>query len=120
MNKLETLEICLELWEWLVLNPKLDKSGWPEWEKYGSMIYACPCCEYVGYSYKMTLPDRIERCKECPLTGIAWKDRGDLAFFCLERESPFYRWTHCPDNKEAAMDMVGAIKRAINAESENN
>lgn len=48
LSKIKALQICKELWEWMLVQPLegMYKDQWPGWQKYGYMMVYCPCCEY--------------------------------------------------------------------------
>ena len=62
LTKKKALLIAIELWEWIVDNPGEEKDTWPGWAGYGTMLFACPLCEYQdqegGVGHKV--------CPECP------------------------------------------------------
>lgn len=57
LTKKKAIEISIELWGWLAETGKL-KSEWEGWEKYGTMLADCPCCEYV---------QTRGGCEDCPI-----------------------------------------------------
>ena len=95
LTKKKTLEIAIELWEWIVDNPGSFKHEWPGWKKYGRMGSSCPFCEY----------DRAHRLKakcNCPLEN---KDDG-----CLD--TAYGRWRpFCGDGGHAAaVEFLAQLK----------
>ncbi len=59
----KALAISIELWEWLAETGAKEKCEWNGWDKYGSMLYSCPLCEYYR-AYKRKYP--LQECGECP------------------------------------------------------
>jgi len=49
LTQREAIRICAELWSWIAKQKRVDiskKPEWPGWQKHGTMLYSCPCCEY--------------------------------------------------------------------------
>ena len=72
LTKNETLEYSIELWKWLVENPKADKSDWSKWEFNGGGILEiesdCFCCEYSRSEIQDDETEINSMCKiHCPV-----------------------------------------------------
>ena len=91
LTKKKAIEITIELWKWLEENPKLGKSAWPKWKKYGIMAFNCPCCEYTEgktdkkYSY-------MDCEKFCPLIEIWPYEKTPEYVPCEDPKSPYSKW----------------------------
>ena len=48
-------KIAIELWEWMAKTGSQVKGQWPGWEKYGSIPFNCPFCEFY------------DDCSDCPI-----------------------------------------------------
>jgi len=103
-TRLEALQLCLELWEWLAETGSSDKADWPGWERLGYTdiqrykIHKCFACEY-GKS-------RVQGCEKCILPD----------HLCNNEFSIWKLWVNADlvvANKDAANLMVHGIKEAI-------
>jgi len=69
LTKRKSLELTIELWDWLAANPKRWKINWPGWKIRGGpnpeMRHDCPCCEYDLQHEGSGYAD--DGCPHCPL-----------------------------------------------------
>ncbi len=106
LTKRKTLEIWLELWEWLKTTGERNMCKWEGWAKYGKMWGMCPGCEYTRQA-KPYLP--------CPVWGDC-DHLGNLK--CLAETSPYIKWREAitlaeDERKLAAGGMVELIKSKL-------
>ncbi|KKN57573.1 hypothetical protein LCGC14_0561190 [marine sediment metagenome] len=94
LTKKKALEIAIELWEWIVDNPGKEKREWPEWKKYGNMVFYCPFCQYGMSAYH-------ENCN-CPLS----KEYGDCD------DSAYGSWDYDDEDggHAAAVEFLAQLK----------
>ena len=117
---LQVLEVCKELWTWIVNNPdtRCGKVDWPGWEKYDYCNNHCPCCEKAGRIRSRN----IERphCEVCLLKDqfkVGKYIRGSKFFYCEHYTgSPWLHYRNVETSKfkkKWAQKMVDITNEAI-------
>ena len=97
MTKKEALEFSIELWEWLVDNPRKDKHHHPTLPT-GNWSGSCPTCEYT------TKLDHRKDCDGCPMYRC-WPSVLGPVKTCLhtiynkQPETAFDKWSKLKNNK---------------------
>jgi hypothetical protein len=80
MTRIESIQMCLDLWTWLRDNPGKSKMKWPGWNKKGSDLFlGCPACAFArkeraaGTKPNNAFPDgSVVLCYYCPVwTGTS-------------------------------------------------
>lgn len=115
LTKREALEICKELWEWLVKTGGCNKKLWPGWGKYGIMRLECPCCEYVKQSRRVS--GVACALSHCPLRKLWPRPRyseGD-EYGCEYLTSPYRKWCNAINAKERRKYARQIVKGCIKA-----
>jgi hypothetical protein len=102
MTPKQALEKSLSVWEWLALNPMMEK--FDAYEKLGLSRDSahCACCEYDH--------SQADDCSACPLYP------GDTGSECMFQGAPYQRWEYKKDPYErqrAARDMVELINKRL-------
>lgn len=88
MTKKESLEKCIEMWEWLAEHPKADKMDYFDNNPVDDVpVYECYCCEYVFTNFVPSPEGNDLDCTKCP---IHWGTEGDRA--CTNLGSPYKEW----------------------------
>ncbi|KYK33436.1 MAG: hypothetical protein AYK19_13735 [Theionarchaea archaeon DG-70-1] len=114
LTKIESLELCRDLFDWLSEHPGKRKFEWPEWRKlekiYGDFPLHHPCCKYVKETR-----GRIDfvQCKFCPLynyfSGFYSSGRDDETRPCEYSQSPYsyyLEWLHRSQNAKRIADAA--------------
>lgn len=101
-SKQKTLELCMEMYEWLRDNGKntRDKYEWPRQHEWRTLrrYHNCFCCMFA----------KFECVKRCPLAGFAWDLDAPLAL-CTNNRSLYYDKRYSGPDK-----MVWACYVALN------
>jgi hypothetical protein len=118
---LRVLQICRNLWAWLVKHPGKEKDEWPGWRIYRPGVFACPCCTKAGHepSRSHNLPD--QGCSKCLLKKYFRRGKkvgmGSGVYCDNYTGSPWYRWARAssllPFRTVYAQKMVDIIDQAI-------
>jgi len=90
LTKKRSIELCLELWTWLSMNPGIRKYGWPGWnEGYGYVNSDCFACEYT--QQRLSANQNGWSCKKCPLLNL-WGEYGGNDPCTNNKVSPYAIW----------------------------
>ncbi|MDE2096128.1 MAG: hypothetical protein KGL39_02710 [Patescibacteria group bacterium] len=123
LTKLKALELCRDLWKWLLKNPPsvrnkypwFKKTLWPGWAKLKlkqAMMDSCPCCEYAKqHSRNGSFRD----CSLCPL-GSLW-GTNDIACISVNSvnglPSPYRTWSYEGERVNSAKTIIAACEQEI-------
>lgn len=92
MELKESLEICIQIWDWLAEHPEHDKKYAVEFLDLPPMLNECACCEFTEFL-------GFDNCEDnCPLTGL-WSDNSHGSS-CLSDNSIFQQWGGSGTTKE--------------------
>ena len=107
LSKRRALYLCWKLWEWLGLDAKRGKGGWPGWRHNGGatkvMNCGCPCCQYAQRNGG--------GCGKCLLVSL-WPHS------CCFKPSRYDMWekSHGKRKTDAAKKIAAEAKRLYHAE----
>lgn len=104
MTKRESLEICIELWEWLSEKDYRSKEDWPGWDKYGDMDNDCPVCEYAN-------GQRQRGCFTCPVEWVrGYYGNGTQ---CVSPESLYAKWIKSDGLAKDAKAVLALARKTL-------
>ena len=116
LTKEQSLMLCIELWDWLAMNPEKGKEDWfsiEEWKK-GPVLHNCFACEYAFLQREKKIMAQARRehpaivptvCFYCPLKGRWGRD------YCTSYNSTYDAWEMA--KKETDLPLVSAWAQCL-------
>jgi len=89
----KAIDISIELWTWLAETGAKEKKEWPQWEKYGKMMFDCPLCEYSSQRESKNKRAYLIKCLLCPYYkqfGRCIRFSSSFLYFGISMASPSY------------------------------
>ena len=118
MDKKQCLERCQNLWEDMERTGSEWKGSWPGWEKYGKMLFHCPCCEFTKKEGKL-VNTISPQCFLCPLLDYWMESLGEskdniTGCPCEGIGSPYREWliAKTPEDRSKYAKIIAGFPKA--------